>query len=368
MIRDDQVVASSDRLSVTVLMSVYNGERFLAEAVESILLQTYADFEFLILNDGSTDSSREILSSYTDSRIRIVDNPRNVGLTRSLNRGLALANSPLIARQDADDISHPRRLEKQVAFLQEHREVALVGTRHRMIGANGRVLRDIGIESTTSWLGIQWQIMLANPFVHTSVMFRRDVVWEELCGYDETIPKRQDYELWSRLVTSHRAANLQETLVDRRSHIAAISAQYNQEDEKIFEVVVGRNIARVLNDEGFPEDYPKYIVWKNSLCALDSAGPPVRLVHVLDSLWTRFCEINPEARHNPDVKKALAFELRRVAIRLASHDRLAALRCFAWTWQVNSSIALAGAFRLVSFLLFGQERMRALRKWLSPLR
>src|SRR3990170_6306785 len=101
---------------ITVLMSVYNGERFLREAIESILNQTYRDFEFLIINDGSTDSSREIILSYNDPRIRLIDNELNIGLTRSLNKGLRLARGKYIARQDADDISFRKRLEKQVAF------------------------------------------------------------------------------------------------------------------------------------------------------------------------------------------------------------------------------------------------------------
>lgn len=366
MSHDNQVDASSDCPTVTVLMSVYNGERFLAKAVESILRQTYADFEFLILNDGSTDSSRDILASYNDSRLRLVENPRNLGLTRSLNRGLEMAMAPLVARQDADDISHPGRLEKQVAFMQEHPDVALVGTRHRMIGVHGNVLRDIGIEPATTWAGIQWQIMFANPFVHTSVMFRRSIVWGELRGYDEQMSRRQDYELWSRLIASHRAANLKECLVDRRSHVSAISAQYNQEDDDAFGAIVNRNLARVLNDDDFPDDYPKYIVWKNSLCTFGSPGPAARLLHVLDDIWTRFCEQYPEAQHDPEVTRSLAFELRRVAIRLASYDRIAALRAFVWTWKTNSSIAIAGTFRLVFFFLFGQKRMRALRKWISP--
>ena len=113
---------------VTVLMAVYNGERFLAEAVASILDQTFRDFEFLIVNDGSTDRSREIILSFGDPRIRLVDNPENIGLTRSLNRGLELAKGGLIARQDADDISLPERLEREIGFLDGNPKAAIVGS------------------------------------------------------------------------------------------------------------------------------------------------------------------------------------------------------------------------------------------------
>src|SRR4051794_29608800 len=118
---------------VTVLLAVYNGERYLREAIDSILGQTFQDFEFLIINDGSTDSTREIILSYHDPRIRLVDNEDNIGQTRSLNRGLALAAGQFVARQDADDISEPERLASQVAFLEIHPEVVLLGTWYRKI-------------------------------------------------------------------------------------------------------------------------------------------------------------------------------------------------------------------------------------------
>src|SRR5215467_8249434 len=103
---------------VTVLLTVYNGERYLHEAIDSILGQTFQDFEFLIINDGSTDGTRELILSYHDRRIRLIDNEYNIGQTRSLNRGLVLAMGQFLARQDADDISEPDRLASQVAFLE----------------------------------------------------------------------------------------------------------------------------------------------------------------------------------------------------------------------------------------------------------
>ncbi|HKQ33129.1 MAG TPA: glycosyltransferase family A protein, partial [Thermodesulfobacteriota bacterium] len=113
---------------VTVLMTVYNGEKFLNEAIDGILNQTFRDFEFLIINDGSTDGSREIIKSYKDPRINLVDNESNIGLTASLNRGLSLAGGEYIARQDADDISLPERLEKQISILERNPDIALLGS------------------------------------------------------------------------------------------------------------------------------------------------------------------------------------------------------------------------------------------------
>src|ERR1043165_9066720 len=114
---------------VTVLMAVYNGEPFLAKAIDSILAQTYEDFELLVVDDGSTDATPDIVRSYGDRRVRTVRNPRNIGLARSLNVGLAEARGALVARHDADDLSYPDRFRRQVEFLAAHPDVAVLGTR-----------------------------------------------------------------------------------------------------------------------------------------------------------------------------------------------------------------------------------------------
>ena len=131
---------------VTVLMSVYNGERFLREAVECILNQTFRDFEFLIINDGSTDGTRDIILSYKDSRIRLVNNKDNVGLTKSLNKGLAMSSGELVARQDSDDISSLHRLAQQVNFLDSHPEVVAIGSQIKAIGIHGQQLRHFSLQ------------------------------------------------------------------------------------------------------------------------------------------------------------------------------------------------------------------------------
>jgi glycosyltransferase involved in cell wall biosynthesis len=128
---------------ISVVMSVYNGEKYLRQAIESILQQTYTDFEFIIIDDGSTDSSREIIQSYDDKRIRLVINEQNIGLTKSLNKGIRLAKGEFIARMDADDISLPQRFEKQVAYLDSHPEVGVLGTYANIIDHRGKIINNI---------------------------------------------------------------------------------------------------------------------------------------------------------------------------------------------------------------------------------
>jgi hypothetical protein len=209
---------------VTVLMAVYNGERYLREAVESILCQTFQDFQFLIINDGSTDNTRNLILSYDDARIVLVDNKHNIGQTRSLNRGLELAAGQLIARQDADDISEPERLAKQVAFLDRRREVVLLGTWYKEIDLNGTVVGDRKLACDTT--DIRWCLLFFCPFVHSSVMFRKSVLAEQIGFYNETLAYSQDYDLWHRIARRFPVANLSEPLVRLRSTPFSMTSTY----------------------------------------------------------------------------------------------------------------------------------------------
>ena len=166
---------------ISIVMSVYNGEKYLREAVNSILNQTFKDFEFIIINDGSTDGTREILESYNDPRIILI-HKGNMGLTQSLNKGIALAKGKYIARQDADDISLPERLEKQIEFLERNEKVALLGTAIEIIDEIGNYLQTI--KPPTDDSSIRKGIKQNNYFCHGSVIFKRQGFFE-LGGYRE---------------------------------------------------------------------------------------------------------------------------------------------------------------------------------------
>lgn len=206
--------------AVSVLMAVYNGERFLAEAVESILGQGVTDFEFLIVDDGSTDRTAEILRSYDDPRIRLITNPDNLGLTRSLNIGLAAARGRFIARMDADDIALPDRLARQLAYFEAHPAVVLVGSGHARLDDDARTrawatraLRPIEFR----WLSFFWP-----PILHPSAMFRADLIHRRGLRYDESMTTSQDYDLWTRMLAHGGGAALQGPLVYWRRHGGAV--------------------------------------------------------------------------------------------------------------------------------------------------
>jgi glycosyltransferase involved in cell wall biosynthesis len=189
---------------VSVVMSVYNDESYIREAVESILNQSFKDFELIIINDGSTDRTREILSSYTDERIRLFDQ-ENRGLTISLNRGLSLSNGSYIARMDGDDISEPERFAEEVRFLEQNKKIGLVGTYAYRIDEQGRIVSLSKYKTTTE--EIREDLRVDCSFCHSSVMFRK-ICTEEVGMYREKVGPSEDYDLWFRIAERFDVANL----------------------------------------------------------------------------------------------------------------------------------------------------------------
>jgi glycosyltransferase involved in cell wall biosynthesis len=179
---------------ISVLMSVFNGERYLDQAVDSILSQTFSDFEFIIIDDGSTDNTTEILASYDDPRIRIV-RQENSGIVKSLNRGLLLARGEYVARMDADDLSFPQRFAAQVEELDSCDQIDLVACFYEVIDSCNRVLKVERLQ--TDPLYRLWRLQFHNIWAHGSVMVRRSRL-VNVGGYTDSFPC-EDYDLWLRL-------------------------------------------------------------------------------------------------------------------------------------------------------------------------
>jgi len=222
-------------VKVSVIMSVYNDELYVSDAVKSILNQTYEDFEFIIINDGSTDNSFEILNNYANEDDRIIlINQDNMGLTKSLNKAIALSKNNFIARMDSDDISLPNRLEKQVVFLKENTEYALVGTNVIKIDTVGGVIEINKTKYKDS--DIRKTFRTRNCIAHGSVMLNKS-----LCGnilkYDETFKYAQDYRLWADVSLMYKVANLKESLYQLRIHIQSISKNKVEEQSKYAGIV-----------------------------------------------------------------------------------------------------------------------------------
>ncbi|CAG1016424.1 Putative glycosyltransferase EpsE [Anaerolineales bacterium] len=226
---------------VTVLMPVFNGAAFLRQAIESILCQTYRDFELLIIDDGSTDDSSFIISSYDDHRIRLFQNSGNLGLVASLNRGLDLARGSYFARMDCDDFSLPTRLEKQLRFMYANTDVGVCGTWYREFGGHDRITRCPAQHEDI------WCRSLFNPAVgHPTVMMRRSVIERVGLRYDETYCHGEDFDLWSRMLSTVKFANLEEVLLLYRVHPGQISSSRFM----IQRGVAGQVRRRMLQDLG----------------------------------------------------------------------------------------------------------------------
>jgi len=313
---------------VTVLMSVFNGAAYLREAIDSILAQTFTDFELLIVDDGSTDETPAILHSYADPRMRVLTNERNLGLTASLNRGLREARGEWIARQDADDRSHPDRLRRQLEHLDAHPEVMLLGTHARLIDARGRVTGTLRKPVTRT--GIAWASVFHNPFIHSSVMFRRGIG-----TYDESYPFNQDFELWSRLLGNVAMTNLDAVLIDYRAHTQSIAGrrdaavlQSRIENTARNQRIQHRNVLRETGSEELANEWPALWTAINVPWLTAKPSRPRRAPELIERLWENFRRVHPEAAPDDEVRAITRSALMVVARYLLTRDPLGAWRAY----------------------------------------
>ncbi|MEP7357844.1 MAG: glycosyltransferase, partial [Anaerolineales bacterium] len=202
---------------VSVLMPVYNGGEYLAAALDSILSQSLAELELVAVDDGSTDGSAGLLATRAagDPRLVIVTNPRNLGLTHSLNRGLAVCRGAYIARQDADDLSAPGRLARQAEYLDAHAEIGVLATAIAIVDADGGVRRERYFEDKLTNAELQAGLLVDYCIGHGSVMMRRQAL-DAVGGYDAAMEPAEDHDLWLRLAEVTQLACLPDALYSYR--------------------------------------------------------------------------------------------------------------------------------------------------------
>jgi len=334
--------------AVTVLMPVRNGERFMRAAIASILAQSWSGFELVILDDGSTDGTAGVIASFADARIRVIRNQSSEGLARALNRGLAAAQAPLVARHDSDDVAHPERLETQLAFLRANPEVVLLGAQVRVLDEHGRASNPPGWRRALTHDGIRFQSMFDNPFIHSSVVFRRDVIRDDLGGYDPAFTSGEDFDLWSRVAARYEVRNLPQRLVDFRVHPASTAAQFAGDHIARSSAVIERNLRDVLALQEVPAR------WSGVLASLHvdpRARAPLdgrELLDVLEAIYER-----RHAAANAEVRQIFAAKLASIASLFASTDRRVALRAFTRAWRLDVRSAAAFATRFAAHLVAG---------------
>jgi glycosyltransferase involved in cell wall biosynthesis len=203
-------VANIKDKKISVIMSVYNGMPYLKEAVKSILSQSYRTFEFIIVDDASTDGSWDYLKNIKDERLTLIKNKKNRGLSASLNKALKIAKGKYIARMDADDISKRTRIEAQINFLEKNPKIALCGTWAKKIDKDGKIIGNMLYPISPE--EIKKKIALFNPIIHPSIMARK-TFFDKLGGYREEFDGAEDYDLLARGVHMFKYANIPEELL-----------------------------------------------------------------------------------------------------------------------------------------------------------
>jgi glycosyltransferase involved in cell wall biosynthesis len=225
---------------ISVIMPVYNSEKYLEEAIESVLSQSYSNSEFIIIDDGSSDNSLLISQGFArkDNRIIVIENQQNLGVVESLNKGLALARGEFVARMDSDDVSLPMRFEKQVAYLEQHPEVGVVGTAYNLIDENGVVTKEYRPPRTD--VKIRWQLLFHSPFANPSVMYRAEL--GKKLHYISDYAYCEDFEFWTRFLAFSKGANLGGVLLHYRKSSTSVSHVYHQIQQKAADEISQKQI------------------------------------------------------------------------------------------------------------------------------
>jgi GT2 family glycosyltransferase len=234
--------------AISVVMPVYNAGRFLAPALDSVLAQTFFDFELIAIDDGSTDDSGKVLADFAarDPRVRIFSQ-ENQGIVATLNRALALARAPLVARMDADDICRADRFAKQLAYMQHHPEIAAISGAMDVIDESGTYLRTDAFPTLPD--AIDSELLHRNCVCHPAVMARTEVL-RSLGGYRRSVQYAEDYDLWLRISEVGRVANLPDVLLSHRVHAKKTSDRHFVAQE--LAVLAARGAAR-LRRRGSPD-------------------------------------------------------------------------------------------------------------------
>ena len=258
---------------ISVLLPVYNCEKFIVETIESVLQQTYTDFELLIIDDCSTDTTIAFIEQFNDSRIQLIKKEKNTGYTDSLNFGVSIANGQYIARMDGDDICLPTRFEKQVAFLDANPKVILCGTAIQIIGTYTILKHPPNHEE------IKVKLCFGNSFYHPTVMGRIDIF--QSYPYNKAFEPAEDYDLWTRLAFQGELANLEEVLLLYRVHENQVSVEKNSIQNENSYLIKKNIFAKLLSFEVVDSFEFKIFLGIIAVTSIDDCS---KIVHITNSI------------------------------------------------------------------------------------
>lgn len=276
---------------VSVLLPVFNGEAYLIGAIESILSQSYQDFEILVVDDGSTDRTPDLLKQLQsrDSRLRVFTLEHNQGISSALNTGLQHARGELIARLDADDICLPDRFQRQVDYFQSHPEVGLLGGNCTVINAKGRIIAYWFYP--TSDLAIRWKMLFHNAFINSTMMFRREVAEGEQFFTIRNLS--EDYDFWLALLDRTQAANLPTSLILYRKHDQSLSSTNSRKQRLLTSQISQQALNAFMNPDfvDLAETQELQRLFRDHL--IPRRGDPQDQIHrKWEQVYQKFCEIH----------------------------------------------------------------------------
>jgi glycosyltransferase involved in cell wall biosynthesis len=310
--------------TVSVVMPVYNERPYLEESIRSVLNQSFDDFEFIIVNDGSTDGSKDVMERFSDEDQRIrVFHQENQGIGTSRNRGLRLAHGKYIAVMDGDDVTHTDRFERQVRFLDENPEIGVVGTKSKYIDSEGNPHPWGHWPIPTTPEVIAWRLMFNTCLVHPSVMMRHSLI-EKLGGYAEWATPAEDYELWTRAVREMRLANLPGTLHELRRHEGSVTVSHREQQiQNCVEAAI--RLHRDILGSSADKQIVQFLVWMETRGieeAIDRAGAvDLSAVHAhMQSLYEVHRDHFPLKEQSVRARRNALAQLDVVANKITEHN------------------------------------------------
>ncbi|HEU4889271.1 MAG TPA: glycosyltransferase [Thermoanaerobaculia bacterium] len=331
---------------VTVLTTVYNGARYLAEAIDSILAEEFTDFEYVIVDDGSTDETPQLLerAAARDPRIRVLRLETNRGIAAATNCGLAIARGAAIARLDADDISLPGRLAREVAVLDAHPDVAMVSMNYEWMDADGVLLGRSQRDHPPAV--VEYLLNFSNSIGgHSQVMFRRSAI-EAVHGYDESCRAALDYDLWTRIVRQGRIVVLPEIGMRYRVHDQNLTSRAADIQIEVGKRVVQRTLSAYLGRTLSEQEVLALMhAWRPVLPVVDA-----KLANdILREAYRIFCSRESDERTRGIVRKFKAQRLMNTAaLLLAKGEGTEALRHARYALGWHAGVAMVRMLRIVS--------------------
>lgn len=319
---------------VSVVMPVFRGEQYIREAMESVLRQTFTDFEFIIICDEPAPETMQLLSRYQseDARVRVISHNNRIGLVQSLNLGCRESRGEYIARMDADDIAEPERFARQVQYLDQHLEVGVVGTQALLIDGTGEPVR--GVTLPTDPMVIRWHALFENCLYHPSVMIRKEVLGE--AGYyNEEATAIEDFDLWSRIQRIADLANLPDPLLRYRINPGSITFN-NLQDQKVATAEIQfAEIGRYLQRE-LTRDERRLLLDLILVRPLQSSDDLDQMISLMDAVLHGFLEKEePSEEEKRAIQRDLSQQMLIVTYLATGASPLKRMRTVLRCWYLN---------------------------------